>query len=212
MVRRGVVEDSRCVRGIGDPRKPSQKEVDDHELTHLPYRNWCAVCVRGKGKDLDHRKVVGDEREVSEYSFDYFFPGDELGYKLTILGGRERTTGAVFGVAVPSNGGSGKFVVDRALDFVEEVGDKVDKFIVKTDQETSIKYFVKDFIEERGEGKIILEESPVGSSGSNGVVERGVQSLEGQVRVLLLALERRLGFRVEATWPIVTFRSMRLIC
>ena len=144
VVRRGVVDDNRCVRGIGDPRKPSQKDVDEHELTHLPYRNWCAVCVRGKGKDLDHRKVVGDEREVSEYSFDYFFPGDELGYKLTILGGRERTTGAVFCVAVPSKGGSGKFAVDRALDFVEEVGDKVETIIVKTDQETSIKYFVKD--------------------------------------------------------------------
>ena len=63
VVRKGAVADSRSVRGIGDPRNPSQKEVDDHELTHLPYRNWCAVRVRSKGNDLDHRKVVGDERD-----------------------------------------------------------------------------------------------------------------------------------------------------
>lgn len=35
------------VRRLIDPRKPSQAEVDLHELHHLPYRNWCPHCVRG---------------------------------------------------------------------------------------------------------------------------------------------------------------------
>ena len=26
----------------------SAKEVADHNLTHLPYRNWCPHCVTGK--------------------------------------------------------------------------------------------------------------------------------------------------------------------
>ena len=25
------------------PVKPSQREVDDHNRTHLPYRNWCEI-------------------------------------------------------------------------------------------------------------------------------------------------------------------------
>ena len=41
------------MRNIGDPRLPSRKEVEDHYLTHVPYRNWCPHCVRGRGKDLD---------------------------------------------------------------------------------------------------------------------------------------------------------------
>ena len=43
------------MRSIGDPRLPTQAEVDDHNITHMPYRNWCPHCVRGRGKDLDHR-------------------------------------------------------------------------------------------------------------------------------------------------------------
>ena len=43
-------------RKIADPRLPSKKEVDEHELTHLPYRNWCAFCVSGKGKLSPHFK------------------------------------------------------------------------------------------------------------------------------------------------------------
>ena len=69
----------RKLRIIGDPRMPTQREVDDHYLTHLPYRNWCSICVRAKGKDMDHRSAVEKERGLSEYCFDYCFPGDELG-------------------------------------------------------------------------------------------------------------------------------------
>ena len=27
------------------PHTPSPKEVDEHELTHCPYRSWCDHCV-----------------------------------------------------------------------------------------------------------------------------------------------------------------------
>ena len=82
-------KDADRVKSITDPRKPTEKEVEDHNRTHLPYRNWCPHCVRAKGKDLDHRKAVTEERGLAEYSFDYCFPGNELGYKLTVLVGRE---------------------------------------------------------------------------------------------------------------------------
>ena len=62
-------------------------------LTHLPFQNWCPHCVRAKGKDMDHRKVGDKQRGLAEFAFDYCFPGNELGYKLTVLVGRERTTG-----------------------------------------------------------------------------------------------------------------------
>jgi len=73
-----------------DPRLPSEREVEDHNLTHLPYRNWCPVCVRSKGKEMGHQSATDKERTISEYCFDYCFPGDEFGYKLTMLAGQER--------------------------------------------------------------------------------------------------------------------------
>ena len=81
-------EDSRKLRNLADPRKPTQAEVDEHNLSHLPYRNWCVICVKTKGRDLDHRKSIEEDRGLSEYSFDYCFPGDEFGYKLTALAGK----------------------------------------------------------------------------------------------------------------------------
>ena len=59
------------------------------------------------------------------------------------------------------------------MDMIEEVGDRKQTIIVKTDQEPAIRVLIADIVEEREEGRTIVEESPKGSSGSNGVVERG---------------------------------------
>ena len=198
-------EEGRKLRSIGDPRLPSPREVEEHNLTHLPYRNWCPVCVRCRGKGLDHRKAVDEERGVSEYAFDYCFPGDEFGYKLVVLAGREKITGMYFAAAVPTKGSIGRFAVDKAVDYIRELGDQEGRILVKTDQEPAIKTWVNDLIAARPEGRTIAEESPVKSSGSNGRVERAVQTLEGQIRILLLSLEGHLGRAVDAKEPIVTY-------
>ena len=197
--------DQRYMKKLIDPRKPTQEEVDDHELTHLPYRNWCPVCVRAKGRELDHRKSIEEPRGLSEYSFDYCFPGDEFGYKLTVLAGRERVTGMSFASTVPTKGASGKFASDKAVEFMEELGDHTNKVIIKTDQEPSIQYFIKDLINSRPEGQTVIEESPVKSSGSNGIIERSVQGVEGHLRALLIAFEGRIGREINTLEPIVTF-------
>ena len=44
-----------------DPVKPSQKEMDEHEVTHLPFRNWCRDCVHGRGEKMHHRVKARDE-------------------------------------------------------------------------------------------------------------------------------------------------------
>ena len=50
------------LKRVADLRKPTEQEVKDHYRTH--------GCVKGKGKDLDHRKAVDGERRLNEYSFD----------------------------------------------------------------------------------------------------------------------------------------------
>ena len=75
-------QDDAVVKRMVDPKLPSQDEVDRHcVMGHLPYRSWCPVCVKAKGRDMDHSRDSGKERKVSEYSWDYCFPGDELGFK-----------------------------------------------------------------------------------------------------------------------------------
>ena len=40
-----------------DPRQPSEEERRTHNLTHLPYRNWCEHCVKGRGREADHKQL-----------------------------------------------------------------------------------------------------------------------------------------------------------
>eukprot|EP00973_Karenia_brevis_P078292 10869995-Karenia_brevis.AAC.1 len=96
-------------------------------MGHAVYRSWCGVCVRSRSKEWDCRKASGKERNLSEYSWDYYCPGDECGYKLTVLGGKERKTGMIMATTVPQKGGRGMFAINRCLDFIHENGDaKVD--------------------------------------------------------------------------------------
>ena len=78
-----------------------------------------------------------------------------------------------FATSVLTKGSSGKFAVDRALDFIAEVGDMDGQIIIKNDQEPSAQYSINDLVESTESGRSHLEESPVKSSGNNGVVEMG---------------------------------------
>ena len=108
-------------------------------------------------------------------------------------------------MAVPNKGASGRFAIDKCLEFMEENGDGDNNVIVKKDQEPSMEYLFKDIRDQRPEGRTIPEESPVRSSGSNGVVERGVQEIEGGIRALLLGLQERIGRKIDARERIVSF-------
>ena len=194
------------VKKMLDPKLPNQDEVDRHCIMgHLPFRSWCPICVKAKGRDLDHKQDTGKERRRPEYSWDYCFPGDELGFKWTVLVGKERGSRSWMAATVPVKGSSGKFAVDKCLEFIEENGDRDGDILVKTDQEPSIQYLIKDLIESRAEGKTVPEESPVRSSGSNGIVERGVSEVEGEIRALFLGLQDRLGRKVDARERIAAF-------
>mgnify|MGYP003328997077 CR=1 FL=1 len=55
-------------------------------MGHVPYRNWFPVCVMAKGREMGHESREKDMR-LPEYSFDYCFPGDEMGYKWNKIAG-----------------------------------------------------------------------------------------------------------------------------
>ena len=57
-------------RKVRDPGEPSQQELEEHRIDHIPYRSWCPYCVRGRGTGTQHRRV----KEISStpvFEFDY---------------------------------------------------------------------------------------------------------------------------------------------
>ncbi len=55
-----------------NPSAPTQEEVEQHCIVHLPYRTWCPHCVRGKGRDDAHNTTYNEHR-VPTLSIDYGF-------------------------------------------------------------------------------------------------------------------------------------------
>ena len=70
-------EEKRGVIKMADPRQPSEEERREHCLTHLPYRNWCQRCARGRGREADHKKLKEQSEGLHELHFDYMFMGPE---------------------------------------------------------------------------------------------------------------------------------------
>ena len=64
-----------------DPRQPSEEERRTHNLTHLPYRNWCERCVKGRGREADHKQLKSQPEE-----------GCYMNYILTICSWAPRTS------------------------------------------------------------------------------------------------------------------------
>jgi len=164
---------------------------------------------------MDHRRKQ-QESETIEFHMDFCFPGGELDAKTqTILVMRERATRMTMASAVPSKS-TGTFIAKRGVAFMKEVGSQYGTVILKSDQEPAIKAVVEEMCRVRAAGgedktevvqisvtrnmttRSVVEASPVGSSGSNGVVERAVQSVEQQMRVMRNALEKRCDVKIEA--------------
>ena len=55
---------------------PSKADVDQHEATgHASYRNWCAECVRGRGREMAHAQGDHSTDPTPVLSWDYGFLG-----------------------------------------------------------------------------------------------------------------------------------------
>ena len=79
--------------------------------------------------------------------------------------------------------------------------------MLKSDQEPALKELLRAVKRERVEqiefDGVMEEESPVGESASNGLVERAIQDVQAQMRTLKLAVEHRYQNRIEDSHPIL---------
>ena len=47
--RLALAKEERSVKRILDPLLPSEADVEEHWVSgHLPFRNWCEICVRSR--------------------------------------------------------------------------------------------------------------------------------------------------------------------
>ena len=105
-------EEGTASRAMTAPIQPTKKMIEDHEASHLPFRNWCAACVRGRAKSMPHRTSHEKDEAISTFSIDYGFfgsPGETpiqsvAGKDLPVLVAYDRKYRAIFAHPVPHKG------------------------------------------------------------------------------------------------------------
>ena len=75
-------------------------------------------------------------------------------------------------------------MIKRIIAFIEELGYESTKIVLKSDQESSVKSVIDAVTRARKDAPTMPEYSPVRSSGSNGVIERGIKEVQGQLRAM----------------------------
>jgi len=191
------MEEGRIMKGKRPIRQPTRDEYEAHRRTHIPFRKWCPHCVKGKRKNDPHKAPKEKEdQEVPTMSWDYMEQRGKDGKIIEEEDGRNKT---LIGIDRENKWVSSIVVQKKGLDpyAVEAVGREIgnsgfNRVIVKSDQEASIRKLLEAVKNERAEEiELVPEKSPVGESRANGEVERYVQTIQGQVRTLKMALETR---------------------
>ena len=106
---------------------------------------------------------------------------------------KERGTKAVMATVAPRKS-SGEWLAKRVLAFMKEFGCELEQVTMKTDNEPALVAVVDQVARltaARRGMKMVVEHSPVHSSKSNGIIERAVQTVQGQVRTLRSQVEER---------------------
>ena len=190
---------------LRDPGAPTKRELEEHNITHLPFRSWCQHCVAGKAQDRPHKmnKSAQMDKQLPEVVFDYgFFGGKEDEETLAVQVAKDRRTQMIFANVVPRKGMIHEHGAKSMVEDLAKLG--YHEIILKCDGEPALKN-VQAEVQRRRAAQTILENSVPGDSKTNGAAERAVKAVGEQVRVLRAGLQGRLDMVVRTSHPILTW-------
>ena len=202
-------DEGQVPKQLTNTRGPTRREREEHELTHIPYRSWCAQCVHGRGRNTAHKKMQEEERQeemdrVSKIYIDFYWNGsksdadpdkeeeDSESPAIVMYDGRTKAIaswlleGKSVGPGEPS-----EWIIDAMVQELEGWGYTNRKIILVSDGEAAI-LVIKKAIARRRRAETIPEESPVGEHQAN-IAEGAVRRAREQTRVLLSNLDIKCG-------------------
>ena len=197
--------EQRDAKAVKIPKAPNDETRLKHNLTHVPFADWCDICVRSRARDDPHKKQHGKEEQAEpEVSMDYFNLGLNYNMQFPALAVIDHCTGALMATGIRCKGAD-KFTVKAVCEFLGFLG--YPRMSLKSDGESSIQTLVEAVISrmhtEENVKRISPTTSPVGSHQSNGMAEVGVQLAEAVARTFTLAVEQRYGVEVKPTSSIL---------
>ena len=219
-----VVEDDMDEEDMDDKEEPSEESIvvrggqtrmmtltlrerQDHERTHIPFRSWCRHCDAARASNPAHRgrrfaTAVEEDKDMKQVSYDYCFMRDQPGSESAkILVSKDRASRMVSAHVVPMKGAIVEWVVRQCVRDLERIG-HYGQVTLRSDQELEIVDVLREIANLRGSRGTLLEHSPVADSQSNGLIERGIRSVEEMTRVLLSDLSSQVGSSISVHSPV----------
>eukprot|EP00438_Fugacium_kawagutii_P013012 Skav219672 [mRNA] locus=scaffold3149:113084:120619:+ [translate_table: standard] len=201
------------------------REVEAHNLTHLPYAPWCLSCVKAKGRPDSHVRDAErhTKREYPTISFDLKYTskeveGEDSKDKILVMVMTCSQTGAIS--AVPFQDKSDAFMMSKEVcRFIQWLGHHT--LALRCDQEpTMLK--VEDLARRalvKMNYTVHLENSKIYDSASNALAENAIHRIRQTATVLQLALEENLCMQLPTThaltsWSYIhaSFLINRFVC
>ena len=196
-----------------DPGQPTQKEIEEHRIDHMPFRSWCEHCVAGRATGEQHR-TADDKRLVPVISFDYLFvlksgklversEVHEQEVQVKILVVKDKKSRAVFAHLVQQKGADADgYAVECLRRDIQWLG--YARLVLRSDNEPAIVNLLKESLKELRVSNIEQcqeEHSVAYDSKDNGAVENACKQVQGHLRTHRSCLESRLGVRIPVQHP-----------
>ena len=211
-------------KGLRSPAMPSRREWEEHQLTHLPFRDWCPHCVKCRSQNNPHKRNADEDKDEEEknssmttVAFDYAYlnekmhkitedeyerlkaKGDKLNKPIIVV--HDRRSGAIAAHAVECKETGDKWACTRTVEDAVEMGYDGESVVTKCDQEPAIKKLQSEIGEMR-RGITVPRNSLVGDSSSNGPVENAVKRFTAQLRTLKDSLEAKSKVQLPTDHPV----------
>ena len=204
-------------RILPDPGQPTQQQLEDHRIDHLPYRSWCPECVAARATGEQHHKRT-EAKRITTFSMDYLYltksrivTKEELidggQVEMKVLVAKDSQTKTVSAHTVPCKGSDEDgYAVTRVAEDVAWLGHS--RIILKADNGHAILKLLKDSLKtarvEVDELEQVMEEHAVKyDSKSNGDVENAVKQVTKQLGTLKLCLGKRIGKKIPTSHPVL---------
>ena len=200
-------KESAKIKVAGEVEGVTRKMREEHWAAgHVPYRNWCEVCVAGCGRDRPHHRVQDDGEGHPVICIDYATLAtsgvkDEKESKTvdvekknwTVLAMKDKKSKMLFARVLPCKGTEKAYNWKRIARDIEMLG--YQKVVIRADGESAVQDLARQVKRNRVEDTII-EKTPKADPRANGAAENAVRQVKERARVTLAALKERLGKEV----------------
>jgi len=188
-------------------RSPTREMREQHEIeNHAVYRDWCDVCVGARGVGTPHRrkerrKQAEEEREGARIYSDFYFMNEDE-QSMPMLAIKFSRSKRIAATALEKKGVT-EYGVKFFGGFIQQTG--VRRFINHSDNEPGIEALKSAAARSVPGVESVPRNCPVGDHQANGEIESGVRELKRQMRAVRMALERRLGRKLEGKDPVLAW-------